>query len=75
MLRLKCDHTIFDPELRPPLFQHNGPSYFAPINPIPVAVQIKDASNTSNSASKRKRMNDATDDEKQSKRIKSGHRK
>jgi hypothetical protein len=72
MLRFKRDHTNFDPELRPPLFQRDRPSHFAPTNPIPVAVQIKDVSVTSNSASKRKRMNDAIDDEQQSIRVKVG---
>ncbi|KAJ6537048.1 hypothetical protein B0H19DRAFT_1079425 [Mycena capillaripes] len=43
MLRFKRDHTIFDPELRPPLFRRDRPSHFSPTKSIPVAVQIKGA--------------------------------
>jgi hypothetical protein len=41
MLAFKRDHTIFDEELRPPLFRRDRPSYFPPTKPIP--VQIKGA--------------------------------
>jgi hypothetical protein len=39
MLAFKRDHTIFDEELRPPLFRHGRPSYFPPTKPIPVQIK------------------------------------
>ncbi|KAJ7318307.1 hypothetical protein DFH08DRAFT_819914 [Mycena albidolilacea] len=60
MLAFKRDHTIFDDELRPPLFRRDRPSYFPPTKPIP--VQIKGAL---------KRMGNAgVDEEKPPKRAK-----
>ncbi|KAJ6563351.1 hypothetical protein DFH09DRAFT_1082408 [Mycena vulgaris] len=38
MLAFKSDHTIFDEELRPPIFRRDRPSHFPPTDPIPVVM-------------------------------------
>jgi hypothetical protein len=60
MLAFKRDHTIFDDELRPPLFRRDRPSYFPPTKPIP--VQIKGAL--------KRKGNAGVDEEKPPKRAK-----
>ncbi|KAJ7307927.1 hypothetical protein DFH08DRAFT_824012 [Mycena albidolilacea] len=39
MLAFKRDHTMFNEELRPPLFRRDRPSYFPPTKPIPVQIK------------------------------------
>ncbi|KAJ7811178.1 hypothetical protein B0H14DRAFT_3479973 [Mycena olivaceomarginata] len=65
MLAFKCDHTIFDEELRPPLFRRDRPSYLLPTERI--SVEIK--------GTLKRKGGDELDEEKPTKRAKPGPKK
>ncbi|KAJ7351230.1 hypothetical protein DFH08DRAFT_805964 [Mycena albidolilacea] len=65
MLAFKRDHTIFDEELRPPLFRRDRPSYLPPTERIPVEIK----------GTLKRKGGDGLDDEKPMKRAKSGPKK
>jgi hypothetical protein len=41
MLKLNKEHTIYDPEFRPPTFRREDPSIFTPATAILVTVTLK----------------------------------
>jgi hypothetical protein len=65
MLAFKRDHTIFDEELRPPLFRRDRPSYLPPTERIPVEIK----------GTLKRKGGDELDEEKPTKRAKPGPKK